>query len=205
MYRSTSVKIPIQKILQIFQRNRSRWSRAAIYTGANTSGTPLGAGPVDVYIDSTDNSKPYTGDFVSKYWGENGRQNALKISAQTFGLSSAELTASKYTIAILGVYDYTYNYSYLADSAQNLSNYENQLPFETGSTTYYSVSYDEKVPDFPSPLTSGVTVTPITNAKANSYLQERQKITLRTTRSSDITSARTTTTKADLRTLSLTM
>ena len=49
------------------------------------------------------------------------------------------------------------------------------------------VSYDEKVPDFPSPLTSGVTVTPITNAKANSYLQERQKITLRTTRSSDIT------------------
>lgn len=149
--------------------------RAAIYTGANTSGTPLGAGPVDVYIDNTNNSKPYTGDFVSKYWGENGRQDALKISAQTFGLSSAELTASKYTIAILGVYDYTYNYSYLADSAQNLSNYENQLPFETGSTTYYSVSYDEKVPDFPSPLTSGVTVTPITNAKANSYLQGTTK------------------------------
>ena len=109
---------------------------------------PLGAGPVDVYIDNTNNSEPYTGNFVSKYWGENGRQDALKISAQTFGLSSAELTASKYTIAILGVYDYTYNYSYLADSAQNLSNYENQLPFETGSTTYYSVSYDEKVPDF---------------------------------------------------------
>lgn len=143
--------------------------RAAIYTGSSTSGEPV-KDPVEVYVDSTDNSNPYTGDFVKKYWGANGRASGLHISAQTLGLSSAELTASKYTIAILGVYDYTYNYDYNADSAQKLTDYENQLPFETGSISYYSVSYDEKIPDFPSPLTSGVTATPITNAKADLYL-----------------------------------
>ena len=85
--------------------------RAAIYTGANTS--ELRWEPVRLMSISTTRTTAnrIRGDFVSKYWGENGRQNALKISAQTFGLSSAELTASKYTIAILGVYDYTYNYS----------------------------------------------------------------------------------------------
>ena len=51
-----------------------------------------------------------------------------------------------------------------------MTDYENQLPFEPGSISYYSVSYDEKIPDFPSPLTSGVPATPITNAKADLYL-----------------------------------
>lgn len=144
---------------------------ASIYTGASTAGEPL-RGPTVVYSDRTNDEDPYTGDFVNTLWGENGRQDdkVLRINAQTFGLSSSELNASQYTIAISGVYDYCSFYDYNTNGAENISHYENELPFTSDSTTYYTVRYDEKVPDFPSPLNQGVTVTPITNAKANNYM-----------------------------------
>ncbi|MFR5600874.1 MAG: hypothetical protein ACLTKI_00255 [Lachnospiraceae bacterium] len=139
---------------------------AKLYLGAAPASDDSNLLATCIAVEDNKNlNDPYNGAIADQYWGigeGDPESDRIYIDEGSFSKSMIDMTASQYSIKISAIYDYTYNYGYIDE---NIGGYKNVVPLTEDSTPVVRLNVDNRVPDFPSPLDSGVIATPITNGK----------------------------------------
>lgn len=131
-----------------------------LYTGSTISEGNLVATALAVDDALTPNN-PYQNTIAGTYYGAKGRAEGSQIYVDetTFLKTAGDMTANQYCISVSAIYDYTYHYDY--EYNEIVTAYYNTIPLDETSTASVVLNVSNRLPDFPTPQTTGVVATAI--------------------------------------------
>lgn len=134
--------------------------RINLYNGMNSSGTLVGT-----YVVNDTNPAMYESSISDAYYNKTDSDDQLLITNNSFGLQNNSLTGSQYYMEVVTASDYTVQYDYDKNQAQNISGYANEMPIHSAGVV---LPVNTALPSLPDSVNNAVYVTAITNGDLGS-------------------------------------